>query len=429
MQTNIYPINLSFEEFQISRIRFTKEILTELRLKHNKTHSFFRDGDYIYISNNEKDNFLDLANREDVTLNTIMSPKVVSGLIKHIFFRTFISIYDFIRPTSFYPFRFLSTQEKDDLIYSFLPANLQGIISYKKEIEIQLREFEIENFNSNFGLIINTSYRWQLTKDCEILKKEGFDLVGLDVARVHLHLESKDVLDASEDSIGKITKIDKNIASIDTNEGQMFIPLEELVLEKNTYNIRSYLEFTLGEETASDLIAKTKDEERKRYNNSNILKEITKIANTISQLKGETIIYKNNDGFQFTIVNVPLSSNSKFIPQKPNFIFDQAKTQIEKNSPDVGLNNFGPWDSISFEKNIHIVGVCAKNNRGSFSEFLAKLINGVPDSKWFKRGFMKKYEFQNITHDIWELSNITLEEYLITISKNLTNKNKPDILL
>lgn len=50
MEINFFPINIGFEEFQISRTKYSDKTLKELRNKYNKSHSFFRDGDYIYIS-------------------------------------------------------------------------------------------------------------------------------------------------------------------------------------------------------------------------------------------------------------------------------------------------------------------------------------------------------------------------------------------
>ena len=82
MELNFYPINIDFEEFQISRTKYSDETLKELRHKYNKSHSFFRDGDYIYISNNSDAN-IELG--ETVTLKINSSERVTSSLIKHIF--------------------------------------------------------------------------------------------------------------------------------------------------------------------------------------------------------------------------------------------------------------------------------------------------------------------------------------------------------
>lgn len=172
MELNFFPINIDFDEFQISRTKYSDEILKELRNKYNKSHSFFRDGDYIYISNNSDEN-IELG--ETVTLRINSFEKVSSGLIKHIFFRTFKDRFQDIKPTSFYPFKFFSRVNTDDLVFPYLPDNMKNILSYKKQIDIQLRMFDI-NQQQQYGFIINTSYHWILSKKCIDLHREGLDL-------------------------------------------------------------------------------------------------------------------------------------------------------------------------------------------------------------------------------------------------------------
>lgn len=40
MEINFFPINIDFEEFQISRTKYSDKTLKELRNKYNKSHSF-----------------------------------------------------------------------------------------------------------------------------------------------------------------------------------------------------------------------------------------------------------------------------------------------------------------------------------------------------------------------------------------------------
>lgn len=49
MFTNLFPIELEFENFSIQRLPYTEEKLKELRELHNSTHSFFKDKNHIYI--------------------------------------------------------------------------------------------------------------------------------------------------------------------------------------------------------------------------------------------------------------------------------------------------------------------------------------------------------------------------------------------
>ena len=424
MEVNFFPINIDFDEFQISQTKYSDSLIKELRSRYNKTHSFFRDGDYIYISNNS-DNTLELG--DITTLKISSSEKVVSSLIKHIFFRTFKDRFTDIKPTSFYPFRFFSRVNTDDLVFPYLPKDMKDVLSYKKQIDIQLRIFDI-NQRHQYGFIINTSYHWGLSKKCIDLYKEGFDLLGLEVLKIEEIPELKEVLVANEEFIGEIKELQGNNAIVSTNEGDITISLNELTLRKTTYNIKSYLTHLLGESQSEAIISKVKFEEQNRLNNKTERTEINKIAQLISSYQDKTtVIYKNSDGFYYTVNSTPFNSENSFTLKNPPFIFDHAATKVENRNADAGLNNFGPWDAITFDcKSPHVVGICAKRNRGSFTEFLAKLINGDPNSQWFKKGLQKKYDLNNVTYEVFDISNCDFAGYDSVISQLNT---KPDLVI
>jgi hypothetical protein len=159
MQSNIFIVDLDFERFQIELTPYSEEKLLELREKHNETHSFFRNGDFIYISNKDDEKDTPIGNQ--IELSILENERIVNSLIKHLFFRTFKDRFPNILPISFSPFRFFSRKENDDLIFNLLPENLQNILSYKKQIEVQLRKFNI-NGNSKWGFVINISNKWLL---------------------------------------------------------------------------------------------------------------------------------------------------------------------------------------------------------------------------------------------------------------------------
>ena len=119
METNFYPINIEFDEYQITRTAYSEENLKNLREQHNHTHSFFRNGDFIYISN--KDGEDNLVIGDIVNVRTFDNADITASLIKHIFFRTFKDRFPKIVPIDFYPFRIFSTQQKDDLVHDLLP--------------------------------------------------------------------------------------------------------------------------------------------------------------------------------------------------------------------------------------------------------------------------------------------------------------------
>ena len=86
MQLNYFPVNIDFEKYQIIIDAYSEERLAELRKQYNSTHSFFRNGDIIYISNKEGDDSIVLGNTTE--RDVFEDNEITSSLIKHIFFMT-----------------------------------------------------------------------------------------------------------------------------------------------------------------------------------------------------------------------------------------------------------------------------------------------------------------------------------------------------
>lgn len=428
MQSNIFIVNLDFDTFQIEQTPYSEEKLLELREKYNETHSFFRYGDYIYISN--KDDETDSNIGDPIELSISENEKIVGSLIKHLFFRTFKDRFPHILPILFSPFRFFSRNEKDDLVFSLLPENLKNILSYRKQIEIQLRKFNI-NAKNQWGFVVNTSHKWLLEKTCKQLFEEGMDIVGLDVLQTEELPGLTGIMAPNEEFIGSISSIKDGSAIVETNDGEQLILLNDLYLKKTNYNIRSFLEFKFGSEKADKIIDKIKFEEQKKLDPEKEYNEITSISklifSTVENNISQPVMFQNRDGFVFTVSDQALNAENSFQLSQPNFIFDPAATKVESRNPDTGLKNFGPYDSSIFDpKSPRILGICHKNDRGSFSTFIHNFINGMPTSTWFKEGFRKKYDFHDVKYDIKEVLDYKIEDYSKIIS---SLDEKPDLVI
>lgn len=405
--TNFFPIELPFESFQISRVPFTKERLTELRDQHNKTHSFFRATDYIYISPMVGE---PLAIGELTTLDIQDNAGIVSSLIKHIFFRAFREKYQNIVPLDFYPFRILSRKKEDDLILELLPQNLKGILSLKKLIEVQFRNIQIGG-RIQFGAVINVRYRWLFDKNCKELLDEGYNIQGLQVLISEPIPGLEGILAPDESLIGAIVSVNGDEAIIETNEGEETYNLQELFLHKSTRNIRGYLEFRVGEAKANHIVGRIRQEDQTQLNAKYYFKEVKQMAKTIASLD-----YLNKDGFCFSISEMAQPITTKFDIHDPNFIFDYNPGATH-NNPSVGLVNFGPYDSSTFDtKHPIILVVCHKSNRGGFAEFVGKLKSGIPTSANFKGGMKGKYRLHDISFEIVELDDYSIAAYQTKIT-------------
>lgn len=420
MKLNLFPLRLDFDEFQVYSEPYKPERLAELRSKHNNTHSFFRNGELIYISNKDGDENQSLGTLR--TEKVFPTDKVASSLIKHIFFRTFKERFPGRIPTDFYPFRFFSEKPEDDFISPLLPEKLKGVILYKKQIELQLRLTHINN-KPQFGFLLNVTRNWIFNKSCKELLAEGFDLTGLDVLHAEILPGLADVLAPNEEFIGELQKIEGDQALVKTSEGIQSYPLSELVLKKTTFNISSYLSFAVGSEKRDEILKHVKARTASSYNTKSVFEELVKIAQSLFTEKGgqgnrHPVLFQNKDGFCFTVDPIPLQVENSFVPSSPSFIFDHGATKTNSVA-DRGLSTFGPYDSLTFDtKSPTILCICHKDNRGYFTKFLADLLEGMPTSNWYKIGFRKKYALKDVNYIVQVISSYDVKEYQKIIHEN-----------
>jgi len=425
MQLNYFPIKFEFDSYKIQTEQYSEERLNQLRTLYNTTHSFFRNSDTIYISNKDGDEIFSSENFVEKMIYE--DSQITSSLIKHLFFRTFKERFPNYVPVDFYPFRFFSEQAKDDIIYSSLPNELKNKIAYKKLIEIQLRLTEV-NGVKQFGFLINIKRNWVFSKSCEELNTEGFDLIGIDV----LHSESipglSNVLAPNEELIGIVRAIEGDSAKIETNDGIKQLPLNQLFIKKSKFNIRNYLSFALSQQKSDDIMDLIESKKSDIYNPKKLYDEILKISNHLFCENGTPILFYNKEGFCFSVDKTPLEVSNSIDLKTPTFIFDPAATKINNTSPDIGLTNYGPYDSTTFDiKTPKVLCICNRNNRGNFSRFLSNLKDGLPQSRYFQKGLQKKYDLHDVVMNIRETHGYNTQEYLNVISGY--DENKPDLAI
>ncbi|MFA6103094.1 MAG: Piwi domain-containing protein [Victivallaceae bacterium] len=410
MQLNYFPINIEFEKYQINAEQYSEERLAELRKLYNSTHSFFRNGDLIYISN--KNNYGNISLGTLTERSTYNDNEVTASLIKHLFFRTFKDRFPGYTPVDFYPFRFFSGQVKDDIIYHALPISLRDRIAYKKLIEVQLRLTEIEG-KRQFGFIISIKRNWIFDKTCAELHSEGYNLKGIEVLHAETLPGLTNVLAPNEDFIGTIQAVIDSKAKVETNEGVKEYDLGELFIRKTKLNIGNYLAFAVSQQKSDEILRIIESKRFEIYSAKNLYEEISKIAKRLFAWNGQPVLFQNLDDFCFTVENNLLTVSNTIELKTPTFIFDYSGTKTHKSNPDIGLTNYGPYDGLNFDiKTPNILCVCNRINRGSFSNFLSTLKNGLPQSRYFQKGLLKKYDLQDVIFDIKEIQSYNVEEYL-----------------
>ncbi|MEL5901283.1 Piwi domain-containing protein [Elizabethkingia anophelis subsp. anophelis] len=425
MQLNYFPINIQFDTYQINTEPYSEERLAELRNLHNETHSFFRNGDVIFISNKDAGDVIPLGKLSQQS--TYGDAGITASLIKHLFFRTFKDYFPHHTPVDFYPFRFFSGQQKDDIIYSAMPDKLKNRIAYKKLIELQLRLTEV-NGTKQFGFLINIRRNWIFNKTCAELYEENFNLIGVEVLYAETLPGLNNILAPNEEFVGEIFAIEGTKAKVNTNEGEKEYDLKELFIRKTKFNISNYLTFATSQDKSDEILKIIESKRSDIHNPKTLYTEINNIARALFTDKGSPILFQNKDGFCFTVNSTPLNVSNSIELKPPTFIFDPAATKTTTKYPDNGLNNFGPYDSNIFDiKSPRVICICNKTIRGNFTQFLSNLKDGLPQSKYFQKGIQKKYDLHNLIFDVEEIQTNTLNEYLKVIREY--DENKPHLAI
>jgi len=415
LSSNIFSIELQFDQFQIQRTPWSDGKLEDLRKEHNQNYSFFKKGEYIYISPGEA-NLPSLG--QLVTIKVDDEPLIVGSLIRHIFFRAFKNQFPQIKPT-FNPFTFPSSKEEHNLILSELPANLKSTISYKKLNEIDFKRSEVDD-KKGFLLIISSSYKWALRQNCQKLQDQGFDISTLEVARLVRHENSQDVVAPTFQAIGRVLSVDGTNATVETNEGAKTIELKELYLNKTHDNIRLYLEFVLGSSRAEAILSAVKQKEFSRYDPNILNKEISQLSKVFSELE-----YKNGDGFTFQISKKSTVEFPMLQLESPRYLFDVSFTKTDP-SPIKGLAQFGPYDYGKFFEVSHpkILIVCHKSSSGAFTQFLGRLKDGFSEAPTFTQGMLKLYRLHAMDFHFVEIDSYIKESYMAAIKDAVELPNK-----
>jgi len=416
LETNFFAITFPFDSFNVRRVEESKYNIWSLRDQYNEQYSFFRHGSYIYISPMTDDS---LEIGEVVSLDVSRNPRVVSSLVKHIFFRTFIREYEEITPLNFYPFRFFSRKQVDDIAKTELPSHLQGVLQRRKMFEIQFRKRKSAESISH-GAVINIHYRWIFDMHCAELAADNFDVTGLSVSTKEVMPSSENVLQPNENVIGYVESVSDGVAKVKTNDGVKKNFLTNIYLEKSFSNIEKYLGHKFGETKKDKILVNIRKKTNSKKNALKYRNEIVRFAQIINHFE-----YNNLDGFTFDIEQVPNNAQPRFKLRTPKYWFDYNPGQTHQYKK-YGINKYGPYDSSDFiPKEIDVLVCCHSNSRGGFSSFTGDLINGIPDSDNFKEGLLGKYDLSGASVSIIEIDSYSVEEYRRTIKGWL--REQPDL--
>lgn len=407
MKTNFFRIKIPLEIFHVQRLPYSEEKLLTLKQEHNKHASFFRNGDFIYISPS-KDSGLKLG--ELVEMKIGESPRIVLSLVRHLIFRNFRNAFPDRVPQSFSPLRFFSAKTEHDPLRRLLPPDLCEQVSYPRMVEVEARQIQ-EDGNPSFGLLIRSRQRWQLKVDLRRLLEEGFDLAGKSVLETEPILGLEGVLAPDENLLGEIVSIHGDEAEVMTNDGNVRRKLDCLQMQRTHQQIGAFLAFKLGEQKATRIFENLRNNRREREQPNFFFAEASKYAAWFSSNNEQPRTYENDDGFSFTVTKINTFPGSSMQLHQTSLVFDYGPGASEKR-PLTGLSKFGPFNAARFERNeLRVLAIFHPQSRGAATQFLKRLIDGIPDSRYFQRGLKALFRLTSVESVLKEVKSSTPESY------------------
>ena len=417
MITNFFRISLPFESYHVQRVPFSAERFLELRHLHNRNASFFRNGEFIYISPRKG---ADLQLGEIVTLKVDESPLVVLSLIRHLVFRLFRDSFPDRVPESFSPLRFFSTKQEHDAVKRLLPTALQDRICYPRMIEVEARQI-VEQGKPIFGLLIRSRQRWQIKLSLKELLEDGFDLKGRTVLEAVPIPGLEGVLAPDETLLGEVVSISGDKVEINTNDGPVHRNLSALHLQRSKNQIGDYLAFKLGEREATRVFRDLRESDRDRGKPGVSFSEARRFAAWFTGSSSEPRNYENHDGFCFSISQNNRFSGPSVSLHRTNLIFDYGPG-ASAATPYAGLSRFGPFNASRFERNeLRVLVISHPQSRGAVTQFLKRLIDGIPESKYFQRGLLALFRLSSVDYVLKELRSSFAEDYEEAIDESVKN--------
>lgn len=415
MQTNFFSFGIPSESFQAQTIPFEAEKLRELRAEHNASYSFFRNGDSIIISPHSDDS-PELG--EPKTFDPAEHPKLVGSLLRHLLFQEFRKKLADVIPTSFSPLEFQSRHNKHDPIFSLVPEDMRETIGYPRVMSIAVETIS-QGGKPKHGLLVSYRNRWRLNATLADLHEDEFPIIGCEVLAIE-RLEGMDgVLAPKENLIGVVQSIEGDEARIETNNGTILHSMSDLTIRRSPRQLSMFLRQHIGDAKTEQVFNAIRKNSERNANPNQMIREIREIGKWISSLR-----FKNGDNFSaYTSSDCQLRGPSYKL-ERTKLIFDYTPGTAN-DRPLSGLWRNGPFDSSKFDpKSPHVLLMFRGKNRGAMTEFFGRLVDGIPESDYFKKGLRDLFRLHEVKHSLALIEGDSPKHYEQAFDEAVSKNNE-----
>lgn len=414
MFTNFFPFGINDDPIQIQSVEYSDERLRELRAKHNSTNSFSRYGDKIVISPHTS-GVAPLGEFEEFVPSE--HPKLIASLLRHLLFTGFREKFPGIIPVGFSPLEFLSRKATHDPISEFIPDSLSQKISFPRLISIHIKTVE-RGGKPKHGALIGYRNAWQIDIRLDELIELGYPVPGAEVVEFEKIEKLSGVLSPRANFSGVVQKIESDIAQVDTNDGPIKVPTRLLSIRKTPQQVEKLLNLVLEQTDVRRVLSAVRSNRDDRTVPNVILAEIKRVAGQLRQLQ-----FRNGDNFVAFFTGDASQSDQSFKLQETRLVFDQIPGAAS-TKPLSGLLKYGPFDSSRFNpKKPNVLLLFREQNRGGMTQFFGSLVNGIPDSRYFKQGLIALYQLHGVNHTLASVSGDSPDQYEKSLEEAIKNSS------
>ena len=369
---NFAPIDIHGESrVLIGRQSYEKERLEELRREFGETHVFRRDrtGDIIVdipvvdgqnpLGNIQEE--VDLANTP-----TLWPPLLSAALV-----RAFSGNRDILSNN---PVAVLGAQQRGLVKHSDLPEWIQK----RTLLKFETRWIYRSHGERRLGLVCETRLKNLILGTCADLMALGVSPLG---RYVRVEIEPQDArMMKPRMLIGKVVSIDGDVLILeDHKEGFETVRATEAFLEARKETFAYCISQILGAD-AGEVLDNAAAEAARLHSGPGRKKQIDDALNYLREKASLQAV----PGAQFTFGSMLSSGSAEFpvteIIPKPVLVFDPSGTRKDDWN-ERGLKENGPYDQRTFSpKQLKIAVVCQGKYEGQVDRFVAKFLDGVPDT-------------------------------------------------
>ena len=297
----------------------------------------------------------------------------------------------------FDPLTFLSRRPNRDLMRKALKGRhaIEGFHVYP-EYQLDVRRSGPLGYP---GIIVGLKTRYEISLPVSKLIELGVYVVGQYVLTESDSGPERPFQDpiARRKLAGVVEAVAKDCIVLGTSDGRVEVPASQAWLESRRDNFLAVVEAVTGASAASisdaleyQVFTLTGAEGR--------MARTQEIADGLINLGPLTIA----NSVQATIGNPvkitgPLDRKTHWRLPEPTYVFDLGGDRTHQ-SPDRGLNQFGPFDSEGFTPKIpRIAVVTPKQYQGAVEGFTSSFRNGVRGAAAFPQGFVRKFRLTDCT--------------------------------